>query len=50
VRRLGSGAYAFAKLVHHPGTKAQPFLVPSAEKALSDFGLQGIVKRWNDAA
>jgi hypothetical protein len=50
VRSLGRGAYAFAKLVHHPGTKAQPFLVPSAEKALSDFGLAGIVKRWNDAA
>jgi hypothetical protein len=50
VRSLGKGAYAFAKKVHIKAKAARPFLVPSAEKALADFGLQGIVKRWNDAA
>jgi hypothetical protein len=50
VRSLGRGAYAFAKKVHIRAQKPRPFLVPSAEKALADFGLAGIVKRWNDAA
>lgn len=48
-RRLGSGAYVFASKVNHPGTKAQPFLLPAAKKATA--GLKGIViKLWNDAA
>jgi hypothetical protein len=50
VRSLGRGAFAFAKIVHHPGTKAQPFLIPAARKAMSTFGLAGIVARWNAAA
>ena len=49
-RRLGSSAYAFAKFVHHPGTKAQPFLLPAAEKAVSTVGVGTIVERWNKAA
>lgn len=40
----------FAKRVHHPGTKAQPFLLPGAQKAVQSAGLASqIVKDWNDA-
>jgi len=41
----------FAKRVHHPGTKAQPFLLPGAKKAVAALGLASqIVKDWNEAA
>lgn len=44
------GAYAFAKRVRHPGTKAQPFLVPGAKKAVDDNGVDIIIELWNGAA
>lgn len=45
------GAYAFAKEVHHPGTKPQPFLVPGARKAVERGGLKDVViGLWNQAA
>lgn len=50
VRRLGNAAFAFATIVHHPGTRAQPFLIPAAHKAIAKFGLNAIVERWNGAA
>lgn len=50
LRKLGNAAYVFARVVHHPGTKAQPFLVPAARKALGKFGIDEIVSRWNKAA
>ena len=50
VRRLGSAAFAFAKIVHHPGTKAQPFLIPAAKRAISEVGLGHLVELWNRAA
>lgn len=41
----------FARKVHHPGTKPQPFLVPGAEKAISDnLGADVVIKAWNRAA
>lgn len=41
----------FAMSVHHPGTKASPFMVPGAKLAISKSGLTNlIVKLWNDAA
>lgn len=49
-RRLGSAAYVFARVVHHPGTRAQPFLIPGAKAAIAKVGLTSIVKRWNEAA
>ena len=49
-RSLGNAAYAFAKLVHHPGTKAQPFLLPAAQKAIETVGVGSVVERWNKAA
>lgn len=48
--RVG-GRVRFAKRVMHPGTRAQPFMVPGAQKAVSDAGLKAtVVKAWNDAA
>lgn len=47
----GSTGFAFAKRVHHPGTKPQPFMVPGAENALRKSGLKDfIVNAWNRAA
>lgn len=43
----------FARRVHHPGTKADPFMVPGAQKALLGAGLavgKAIVELWNKAA
>lgn len=44
------GPVIFAKRVNHPGTKAQPFMVPGAQKAVKDLGVEFIVDRWNAAA
>ena len=45
------GRVRFAKRVMHPGTRAQPFMVPGAQKAVSDAGLKAtVIKAWNDAA
>jgi hypothetical protein len=46
-----SGAdVVFAKRVHHPGTKPQPFLLKGAEQAVAGSDLAGlIVAEWNRA-
>lgn len=43
-------AVVFATRVHHPGTKAQPYLLPGAKKAVNDAGAKVIVQAWNGAA
>ena len=44
-------AVVFAKRVHHPGTRPQPFLLKGAEKAVSSAGLADeVVAAWNSAA
>lgn len=48
--RTNAGRRIFAKVVHHPGTKAQPFLLPGAIAAVKSVGIAPIVKAWNDAA
>ena len=45
-----AGNRFFAKRVRHPGTKAQPFLMPGAKEAVRQVGVDAIVKSWNDAA
>jgi hypothetical protein len=46
-----AGEAVFAKIVHHPGTRAQPFMVPGAQRAIRIMGLADlIVARWNKAA
>lgn len=47
--RKGAGV-VFAKRVHHPGTKADPFLEPAAKEALGDVGVKVLVDGWNRAA
>ena len=45
------GSLIFAKVVHHPGTKPHPYLLPGAKKAVDDnVGGDVIVKAWNEAA
>ncbi len=45
----GSSPTHFARLVHHPGTKPYPYLIPGAKKAIG--GVRDvIVKLWNAAA
>ena len=40
----------FATKVHHPGSKAYPYMKPGAEKAIESAGLaERIVARWNEA-
>lgn len=45
------GAVVFARVVHHPGTKARPFMIPGAEDALRSVALRDkIIIKWNRAA
>lgn len=47
--RSGSKPDHFAALVHHPGSRAHPYLIPGAKKATA--GMKDvIVTRWNSAA
>ena len=48
--RTNGGRRFFAKVVRHPGTKPQPFLVPGAIAALDAVGSKSIVDSWNRAA
>lgn len=47
---VGKGDMVFAMKVNHPGTKAQPYLIPAAKAALKKLGVDGIVAKWNKAA
>lgn len=51
-RPRAGAAVVFAKRVHHPGSKAYPFMVPGAQKALAnaDNTIGPLVDRWNGAA
>lgn len=42
--------WAFAKRVHHPGTRAQPYLVPGAKAAVDNIGTDIITGAWNGAS
>jgi hypothetical protein len=48
--RSGAQATTFATIVHHPGTRAHPYLVPGLQKAVDEAGVTAIVKLWDDAA
>ncbi len=47
--RKGAEATNFATIVHHPGSKAHPYLIPGAKKATEGMG-DVIVAQWNSAA
>lgn len=55
IRRLsgtlakGSSPTHFARLVHHPGTKPYPYLIPGARKAIANLR-DAMVELWNRAA
>lgn len=50
-QRGQSGGMAFAKRVHHPGTKPYPFMVPGAEAAIAKADLAAqVIRDWNEAA
>jgi hypothetical protein len=49
--RSGASPEFFAMKVNHPGTKAQPYLVPGAQRAMSRGGLkESVIEIWNEAA
>lgn len=55
-RRLSGNARTgsdmiFAHEVHHPGTKAQPYIMPAAQEVIAKSGMDELViKPWNEAA
>lgn len=50
-QRGEKGGLRFATVVHHPGTRAQPFIDASVREALNKSGLTtAVVERWNGAA
>lgn len=49
--REGASATHFAMVVHHPGSKPYPFMMPGARKAVEKAGLlDRIVVAWNNGA
>jgi hypothetical protein len=50
--RLRKGGNAiFAREVHHPGTRARPFMAPAVKVALQQSHLsEAIIEVWNEAA
>ena len=47
--RSGSTPTNFAMIVHHPGSRAHPYLIPGAKKAAGKLK-DVIVAQWNGAA
>jgi hypothetical protein len=47
--RSGSKPTNFATIVHHPGSRAHPYLIPGAKKAAGKLK-DVIVTQWNGAA
>lgn len=50
VRKFGNAAFIVVKKVHHPGTKAYPFMVPGAQAAIHNADAGDIIAAWNSAA
>ena len=48
-RARKGAAMVFARKVNHPGSKAQPYLVPAAVKAVGKLR-DALIARWNSAA
>lgn len=47
--RTGSRV-VFRKRVHHPGTRAYPFMRPAAREAAQGLGVGTLVDAWNESA
>lgn len=48
--RKGAKPTNFARRVNHPGTRAQPYLLPGLVAGLRRLGLDAIVAAWNKGA
>ncbi len=49
--RKGASATNFATIVHHPGSRPYPFMIPGAKLAVSNAGLaDAVIEAWNGAA
>jgi hypothetical protein len=49
--RSGASATHFAKRVRHPGSRAKPYLLPGAKRAIEKAGLaKSVVAAWNEGA
>jgi len=48
--RTGAKPTNFAMVVHHPGSRPYPFLIPGAKIAVQKSDGEIIVRAWNDAA
>ncbi len=45
------GGVRFAKVVHHPGTRPKPYMIPGAQKAIASVALRDkVIAKWNRAA
>ena len=44
--RVGA-AVVFAKVVHHPGTKPWPFMLPGAVAGVQQAGIEPVIVAWN---
>lgn len=50
-RPRSGGRPIYARRVKHPGTRAQPFMLPGAQTAVRNLGFRDrLIKRWNSAA
>lgn len=51
LRFSAGGRVVFTQMVRHPGTKAKPFMVPGARRALAEqAGVKPIIDAWNETA
>lgn len=48
--RKGATATHFARKVHHPGTRAKPYLVPGVREGVRRVGAELFIEQWNDGA
>jgi hypothetical protein len=50
LRNFGNAAFVYAKVVHHPGTRPEPFMAPAVDQAIGETDLAGlVVAAWNEA-
>ena len=43
--------YVYARRVNHPGTRAQPYMIPGAQRAINSAQIrERIIALWNNAA
>lgn len=50
LRWKSGGSYRYARRVQHPGTRAQPYMIPGAQAAIARAGVDRIIAAWNRAA